>query len=336
MAKHKAATEISIAQEERSAFAEFVDQYKWIGLGALGAIGAGILWMTRTSDAAIQENREDWGTLFNAFSGPEADASDLADAAKAIKKPAVAAVARISQAAMLAQDRKHSDAEQALGLALTDAPAIFSEVKFPVGKDGEEMTLLKKMQTSLSAEEKWMGKNMRLFENPAPAAGSPRVELNTDKGKIVVELYMDKAPLHAKNFIKLANEGYYDGTGFHRIKPGQFIQGGDPNSRNEDPTTWGQGGPETKVPKEDSGLLHFAGYLAAAKQGGQEDSSGSQFYITATPMHEFDGGYVVYGKVLEGLELVNEISLGEIREEKADAPVELIKITSTKFITTPK
>ncbi|QDV10100.1 putative peptidyl-prolyl cis-trans isomerase [Planctomycetes bacterium Poly30] len=332
MAKHKAATEISIAQEERSAFAEFVDQYKWIGLAILGAVSAVILWMSRSSEAAVQEQRADWNALYQATSGGEADAAAVAEAAKAIKEPSVAAIARINQAAILSSERKYGDAEQALGQALKDAPAIFSSVKFPLGPDGEEMTLLKKMETALSAESKWMDEHKSLFENPDLPENAPRVELNTPKGKIVVGLYIDKAPLHAKNFLKLAEEGYYDGTKFHRVQPGGFIQGGDPNSRNDDPASWGTGGPDTKVPQEDSGLVHAEGVLAAAKQGGAKDSSGSQFYLTASPQHQFDGNYVVYGKVLEGLELIQEISNAELRTDKAETPVELVEITKATVV----
>ena len=78
--------------------------------------------------------------------------------------------------------------------------------------------------------------------------------------------------------------------------------------------------------------MHAAGSLAAAKQGGQEDSSGSQFYLTASPQHQFDSGYVVYGTIIEGLEIVEEISNGELREDKAETPVDLIEITSATVL----
>ena len=332
MAKHKAATEISIAQEERSAFAEFVDQYKWIGLGLLAVVSAGILWKSKASEAAITEQRADWKDLYTATSNPDATADTVAEAAKKIKEPSVAAIARLTQAAILSSEREYGDAEQALGLALDDAPAIFSKTKFPLGPEGEEVTLLKQMQSSIANEDAWMKEHKALFENPALPEGSPRVELNTTKGKIVIGLYMERAPGHVKNFMKLAEEGYYDGTKFHRIVPGGFIQGGDPNSRDDDPESWGRGGPETKVAKEKSELVHAAGSLAAAKQGGQEDSSGSQFYLTASPQHQFDNGYVVYGTILEGLEIVEEISNGDLREDKAETPVELIEITSATVL----
>ena len=72
--------------------------------------------------------------------------------------------------------------------------------------------------------------------------------------------------------------------------------------------------------------------LAAAKVSGAVNSSGSQFYLTASPQHQFDGNYVVYGRVLEGLDLVKEVSNGEIREEKAETPVEPVTIISTRIL----
>lgn len=332
MAKHKAATEVSIAQEERSAFAEFVDQYKWIGLGLLVVIGAGILWKTKASEAAVAEKRDDWNALYAALTGPDAGADAVAEAAAKIKQPSVAAIARMNQAAILSGEREYANADQALGQALEKAPAIFSKVKFPLGPEGEEQTLLKKMQSSITSEGKWMEDHKTLFENPKPPEGSPRVELNTTEGKIVLGLYLDAAPQHVKNFLKLVEEGYYNGTKFHRIIADGIIQGGDPNSRNDDPASWGTGGPDTKVPNEKSGLVHAAGALAAAKQSGQVDSSGSQFYITASAQHQYDNNYVVYGTVLEGLDIVEAISNAELRTDKPETPAVLVEITSATVL----
>ena len=332
MAKHKAATEISIAQEERSSFAEFVDQYKWIGLGLLAIVSAGILWKSKASEAAVAEHRADYSSLYSALSGEDAGADAVAEAATKIQDPAVAAIARMNQAAILSSEREYVDAREALSLGLDHLPAVFSKVKFPVGAEGEETTLASQMQSSIAREGEWMDQHKALFENPRLPDGSPRVELTTSKGKILIGLYLDRAPGHVKNFMKLAEEGYYNGTKFHRTLPGAFIQGGDPNSRDDAPETWGLGGPETKITKEKSGLVHAAGSLAAAKQGGQEDSSGSQFYLTASPQHQFDSGYVVYGTILEGLEVIEEISNGEIREDKAETPVELIEIISATVL----
>ncbi len=331
MAKHKAATEITVAQEERSAFADFVDQYKWIGLGLIAAVAVVIVWMTRSNNVAVENERADWQRIYEAGRSDE-PAAGFSAAVTEIENPKVAAIAHINRALALASDRDYMDAETALSQANANTPALLSKVSLPVGPDGGEATLLGHLQTQLEKERAWMDANKRLYSNEDPPADSPRIEFDTTAGKIVVALYMEKAPQHAKNMIKLVEEGYYDGIRFHRIQRGQFIQGGDPNSREDDVTQWGLGGPEYTIPEEKTGLVHSEGVLAAAKKGGAADSSGSQFYMTSTPMHSFDGRYVVYGAVVEGLELVKEISEGETREDKADAPVEPVTINKATVL----
>ncbi len=107
--------------------------------------------------------------------------------------------------------------------------------------------------------------------------------IDTDFGEMYVVLY-DKTPLHKENFLKLAKEGFYDSTTFHRIIQGFMIQGGDPNSKDDIPFNDGQGGPGYTVNAEiQSGLYHKKGALSAARLGDQQNpekkSSGSQFYI---------------------------------------------------------
>lgn len=114
-------------------------------------------------------------------------------------------------------------------------------------------------------------------------------EITTPQGRMVIRLY-DETPLHRDNFKKLVEEGFYDGTTFHRVIAGFMIQGGDPNSRDDDPGNDGLGGPGYTVPAEFApGLYHKRGAIAAARTGDQVNperrSSGSQFYIVhGTPL----------------------------------------------------
>lgn len=330
MAKHKAATEITIAQEERSAFADVVDQYKWIGIGIIAAISAVVLWSNRSSNQAVATNRGDWEELWSAGRADE-PAEAFLQASSEITSAPVASLAHMNRALALASDRKYEDANQAVGQA-KDAPALFTEVAFPVEQDGESKPLLSQLRESLDREKEWMDGHRELFENPALPADAPKVKFETTEGDIVLGLYIDKAPLHAKNLLTLVEEGYYDGIRFHRIKPGQFIQGGDPLSREDDWQKWGTGGPEKKISREESGLVHAEGALSAAKQSGAVDSSGSQFFITASPMHMFDGDYVVYGTVIEGLELVQKISEGATREENAELALDPVTINKATIL----
>lgn len=111
-----------------------------------------------------------------------------------------------------------------------------------------------------------------------------KVKIKTSLGDITVRLY-DETPLHRDNFLKLAREGYYDGTLFHRVIKNFMVQGGDPTSRGASPTAHlGAGGPDYTLPAEfNTALIHKKGALAAARQGDEVNperrSSGSQFYI---------------------------------------------------------
>lgn len=132
------------------------------------------------------------------------------------------------------------------------------------------------------------------------------VELSTTYGTMVIYLY-DKTPLHKKNFVKLANQGFYEGLLFHRIIPNFMIQGGDPDGN-------GSGGPGYTVPAEIfPEIKHKKGSLAAARLGNnvnpEKASSGSQFYIavsTSGTAH-LNGEYTVFGEVIKGIEYADSI-----------------------------
>ena len=181
--------------------------------------------------------------------------------------------------------------------------------------------------------------------------------IETDHGNIKVLLY-DDTPLHKANFIKLANEGFYDGLLFHRIIQGFMMQGGDPDSREATPNRpFGSGGPGYQVPAE-FGHLHYKGALAAARNGNPErKSSGSQFYIVqGRPVQDaildnqesrfnftyneaqrtkyakvggtpgLDMDYTVFGEVVEGLEVVDKICSLPKDRSIGDRPIEDVKM----------
>lgn len=159
------------------------------------------------------------------------------------------------------------------------------------------------------------------------------VTITTDYGSIDLILY-DQTPKHKANFLKLAQEGYYNGTTFHRIIKGFMIQGGDPNSKNADPNDDGMGGPNYTIPAEFvPGLVHDQGALAAARNGDnvnpQKASSGSQFYIVdgAQGAHFLDGNYTVFGKVIRGIETVQKIA--DQQKNPMDRPLKDIKMNVT-------
>jgi cyclophilin family peptidyl-prolyl cis-trans isomerase len=137
--------------------------------------------------------------------------------------------------------------------------------------------------------------------------------IETNYGQIVIEFFPQEAPRHVANFKELAEEGFYNGTRFHRVvKDGAqpvVIQGGDPNTINGDPATWGQGQPGQKtVPAEFSKtLLHERGIVSAARRPDDDNSASSQFFICLKPRPDFDGRYSIFGKVVEGMNVVEAI-----------------------------
>lgn len=134
--------------------------------------------------------------------------------------------------------------------------------------------------------------------------------IRTYKGDIVIKLEPFYAPQHVNNFVFLARQGFYDGIRFHRLEPGFVVQGGCPLST-------GLGGPGYVIPQE-IGLPHVKGAVAAARQpddvNPEKNSSGSQFYITYQPTPFLDGEYTVFGKVIEGWDVVMHLVLGDMIE----------------------
>jgi len=144
---------------------------------------------------------------------------------------------------------------------------------------------------------------------PAPAKGKKLVAvLNTSKGKISIELFHKEAPQHVANFVKLAQIDFYDGGYSHRIMKDFMIQGGDPNTKNSDPADDGSGGAGYCILDEFSSTRkHVAGIFSAASVGAP-NSSGCQFFIMHAANAGLDGKYSIYGKVIEGMDVVDLIA----------------------------
>jgi peptidyl-prolyl cis-trans isomerase B (cyclophilin B) len=132
--------------------------------------------------------------------------------------------------------------------------------------------------------------------------------LTTDRGEIVLELLPEKAPNHVGYFMKLASEGAYDGTSFHRVVKYGIIQGGDPNTKDEGARArYGTGGLGL-LRRELSDEKHTRGAVSAVQIPGKPDSAGSQFFIVVTDQPGLDGQYTVFARVVEGISLVQKIS----------------------------
>lgn len=149
--------------------------------------------------------------------------------------------------------------------------------------------------------------------------------VETKFGKIVIEFFHDDAPKTCANFIKLAKEGFYDGTTFHRVIPDFMIQGGDPLSKTDDRARHGTGGPGYTIEAEIK-RPHLRGTVATARLGDQVNpekrSSGSQFFINVKDNAFLNGNYTVFGRVIHGMDVADKIST--VPRDRRDNPNERI------------
>ena len=131
-----------------------------------------------------------------------------------------------------------------------------------------------------------------------------RATISTNRGDIILDLYPEHAPKTVNNFVSLARDGFYDGLTFHRVIPNFMIQGGDPNGT-------GTGGPGYRFEDETQGnpLRHETGVISMANAG--PNTNGSQFFITHAPQPHLDGRHTVFGKVVEGQDIVDTVQQGD-------------------------
>ena len=132
------------------------------------------------------------------------------------------------------------------------------------------------------------------------------VNIETNFGKISFKLLPEIAPETVRNFEKLAKSGFYDGTLFHRVIPGFMIQGGDPNTKGGNKSTWGTGGPGYTINAEFNSRSHLRGIVSMARAM-DPNSAGSQFFIVTADSTFLDKQYTVFGEVLEGMDVADKI-----------------------------
>ncbi len=150
-----------------------------------------------------------------------------------------------------------------------------------------------------------------------------KIKFTTNKGVFVAKMFEDKAPLTTKNFIELVEKGFYDGIIFHRVIDGFMIQGGDP-------TGTGMGGPGYKIKDEfGEGLKHDdEGILSMANAG--PNTGGSQFFITLAPTPWLNGHHAIFGKVVEGMDVVRLI--GVVPTDFRDRPREAVTMEKVEVV----
>ena len=135
----------------------------------------------------------------------------------------------------------------------------------------------------------------------------PSGTIETNLGTIKFKLLPELAPEHVRNFVQLAQSGFYDGTLFHRIIPGFMIQGGDPNTKNPNlKSQWGMGGPGYNIKAEFNSRSHLRGIISMARSQ-DPDSAGSQFFIVTSDSTFLDREYTVFGEVTVGMDVADKI-----------------------------
>ncbi len=180
----------------------------------------------------------------------------------------------------------------------------FATAENHLKKAEESQALISTAQVCLqdlpTAKKEWE-RERTLREQEAKTDDLPRVKFETSKGPIVIELYENEAPQSVGNFVSLVESGFYNGLTFHRVLPGFMAQGGCPDGT-------GAGGPGYDIPcecYEDNHRRHFRGTLSMAHAG--RDTGGSQFFLTFKRTSHLDGKHTVFGRVIEGLDILAEI-----------------------------
>jgi peptidyl-prolyl cis-trans isomerase B (cyclophilin B) len=173
-------------------------------------------------------------------------------------------------------------------------------------------------------------------EEKSPIKSSNEVAvIKTSEGDMVVQFWTDAAPNTVENFKKLARQGFYDGTIFHRIVKGFMIQGGDPNSK--DPAkenSYGEGDPGYKINAEFNDHSHDRGVISMAR-GPDPNSAGSQFFICLAPVRRLDHQYTTFGKLIKGQDVLEKIGDTEVTKNsmgEPSKPTKRVVIESIKIV----
>ena len=154
--------------------------------------------------------------------------------------------------------------------------------------------------------------------------------LTTSAGEMVLEFWPDVAPGHVENFKKLARQGFYDGTCFHRVIKDFMVQGGDPNTKDDSKQDlWGTGGPGYQIKAEFNDKPHVRGVLSMARSN-NPNSAGSQFFICHGDPRFLDRQYTAFGKLIKGDDVLETIATAPTHP--GDRPVKKVSLTSVKIV----
>jgi peptidyl-prolyl cis-trans isomerase B (cyclophilin B) len=183
-----------------------------------------------------------------------------------------------------------------------------------------------------SPASKWVSSSPQASSHSTERVTREVAIINTSKGKMVIEFWPELAPNTVANFKRLAKEGFYDGTCFHRVIKGFMIQGGDPNTKDEGKKNqWGMGGPGYFIKAEFNNRSHVRGVISMARAD-DPDSASSQFFICHGNPTFLDGKYTGFGKLISGDEVLDAIA--EVETEVPNRPIHRVNVYSIQITQT--
>lgn len=339
MAQHKAATSVTIAPvREKSGINEVIDRYWKIAAVVVVVLVGALLYRqvsrTQHEEAAATawdklSQATDQDPMTGTLTGPS---KQLVAVAEEVGNTPVGPWALYIAAASAAKERDYVQSKALLARLRQEYPTSAPVANPAVAADpGSQQSDADLLEARVDAWMAWRYEHPTLFGLPDLPPDAPRVRINTDRGSIVVGLYADRAPRHAENFRKLAQDGSLHGLKFHRVVSGSLIQSGDPNTLEGEVATWGMGQLGSAQDPEPNDLRAFAGALASASLPGSQASSGSQFTIHLSDNPAPAAGSVVFGKVIEGLDAARAISEAKV-VEGTERPEEPATIQSTDVL----
>jgi len=187
----------------------------------------------------------------------------------------------------------------------------------------EKNDLQKKLSALRAEVEKYRESDVRLKFLASKLSGI-RARIETNQGDIELKFMPDLAPIHCFNFICRAESGFYDGTTFHRVIPGFMIQGGDPNSKDDNPNNDGSGGPLVNIPHEFNATNHKRGIVSMARIADVNAGAGCQFFIMHGDKSHLNNQYTAFGEVTKGMDVVDKIAA--VKKDSRDRPLKDVTI----------
>ena len=221
-----------------------------------------------------------------------------------------AAVLALAACAQANRDANGNQGESSAATTTTVAPSATTS---------SSMSDMKVPQPATAPKPAEENKPMSYYQNKV-------AELHTSAGEIDIRFFPDVAPNHVKNFIDLAEKGFYNGTKFHRVIPGFMIQGGDPNTISGSPSTWGTGGSGKYVSAEFNSVKHKRAIVSMARAS-DPNSASSQFFIMVADYPSLDGQYSVFGQVTKGMDVADKIVSAPTSGPERSSPVNPVTLT---------